>query len=34
MAEAPLTRAVRAASCAMEFMMIVDGIVDGEWSFG
>jgi hypothetical protein len=37
-AEAPLRRAERAASCAMEFMMfadgIDDGIDDGEWSFG
>jgi hypothetical protein len=33
-AEAPLRRAERAASWAMEFMMIADGIDDGEWSFG
>jgi len=30
--EAPLRRAERAASWAMEFMMIADGIDDGEWS--
>ena len=30
-AEAPLRRAERAASWAMEFMMRVDGIGDGEW---
>jgi hypothetical protein len=33
-AEAPLRRAERAASWAMEFMMIADGIDNGEWSFG
>jgi hypothetical protein len=33
-AEAPLRRAERAASWAMEFMMIAEGIDDGEWSFG
>jgi hypothetical protein len=33
-AEAPLRRAERAASWAMEFMMIANGIDDGEWSFG
>jgi len=32
--EAPLRRAERAASWAMEFMMIANGIDDGEWSFG
>ena len=31
--EAPLRRAERAASWAIEFMMISDGIDDGEWSF-
>lgn len=31
--EAPLRRAERAASWTMEFMMIVDGIDDGGWSF-
>ena len=30
-AEAPLRRAERAASWAMEFMMKADGIGDGEW---
>jgi hypothetical protein len=29
--EAPLTRAERAASWAIEFMMIAEGIDDGEW---
>ena len=33
-AEAPLRRAERAVSWAMEFMMIADGIDDGEWRFG
>jgi hypothetical protein len=32
-AEAPLRRAERAASWVMEFMLIADGIDDGEWSF-
>jgi hypothetical protein len=32
-ADAPLTRAERAASCAIEFMMIVDGIGDGGVEF-
>jgi len=32
-AEAPLRRAERAVSWAMEFMMIADAIDDGEWSF-
>jgi hypothetical protein len=32
-AEAPLRRAERAASWAMEFMMSADGI-EGEWRFG
>ena len=33
-AEAPLRRAERAASWAIEFMMIADGIDDRECSFG
>lgn len=33
-AEAPLRRAERAASWAMEFMIVVDGLDVGEWSFG
>ena len=33
-AEAPLRRAERAASWAMEFMITADGFDDGEWSFG
>jgi hypothetical protein len=33
-AAAPLRRAVRAASWAIEFMMTADGIEDEEWSFG
>ena len=32
-AEAPLRRAERVATCAMEFMMIFDGIDDGEEMF-